>query len=219
MKKLTDITIILDRSGSMSAVRDATINGFNEFLTKQKAEKGKANVTLVQFDDKYETHYSGVNIKSAPDLSYETFVPRGWTALNDAIGRTIDSVGARLNALPEKERPNNVIFVILTDGYENRSTEYTKPQIAEKIKHQQDKYNWNFIFIGANQDAITTGKTYNIPLSNSITYTSNTIGINNVFGATSDVVTASRLGKQISYTNAMRKAAIEKDENYKSTER
>lgn len=177
----TDINIVLDRSGSMSAVQMDTIGGFNTFLAKQKAEPGEATLTLHQFDDQFETTFDNVVLSEVPDLTSKTFVPRGWTALYDAIGMSIVKAGIRLGAMKEEDRPSKVIFVILTDGDENRSREYTGDKINTMIKEQTEKYNWDFVFLGANQDAIKTGSILGIKGGMSMTYSSNTAGTNAVF--------------------------------------
>ena len=167
---LTDITIVLDRSGSMDVVRADTIGGFNAFLAEQKAEPEAANLSLFQFDNLYETVHSVRPLQDVPELTPQTFVPRGSTALLDAIGRTINETGARLAAMPEAERPGKVLLVIMTDGEENSSQEFTRPQIFDMITHQRDVYNWQIAFIGANQDAIAVGASIGIPASNSLNY-------------------------------------------------
>jgi hypothetical protein len=172
----TDITVVLDRSGSMESIKDDTIGGYNKFLKGQKEVKGECTISLYQFDDKYEPVYEGQNIQHVAELNNETFVPRGWTALLDAIGRSINDTGARLAKLKEEDRPDKVIFVIQTDGAENQSKEFTREKIFEMIKHQSNNYNWKFLFLGANQDAIATATSYGIISNNSITYAANNIG-------------------------------------------
>jgi len=173
---LIDITIVLDRSGSMEAVREDTIGGFNAFLEEQKAVPGDANLTLVQFDDKYDVLYEGKRLQDAPLLSAQTFVPRGSTALLDAIGRTVHATGARLAAQRESERAGKVLFVIMTDGEENASREFSSRQVFEMITHQREKYQWEVVFIGANQDAVATGASYGIPMSNALNYAATPAG-------------------------------------------
>lgn len=208
----TDITVILDRSGSMSQVRDATISGFNEFIGQQKAEKGKAVLTLVQFDGIYEVNYKSLPIGSVENLTTRTFVPRGRTALNDAIGRTIDDIGERLHDTRERYRPDKVIVVIMTDGEENASTKYSIEQVAKMVKHQQDAYDWTFLFVGANQDAVLTGKKYNFKYGETITYDAGSTGTRSAFLAINSVVTGHRVGGQSkTFTADMRKKAVEKD--------
>lgn len=155
MKDFTDITVILDRSGSMQSVKEATISGFDEFVQSQQAQGENAALTLVQFDDQYENVWNGLPIKSVPSIK-ELYQPRGMTALLDAIGRTINETGKRLAALPESQRPNKVVCVIMTDGFENASTEFNRDLVFQMIQTQTNTYNWAFIFLGANQDAIAS---------------------------------------------------------------
>ena len=147
---LTDITLVVDRSGSMQNRRADAQGGVNAFIQKQAEEPGEALLTLVQFDTEYEIVHSGVPIGKVPEYTLE---PRGATALLDAVGRAINEAGNRISAMDEADRPGLVIFVITTDGLENSSREFTKPQIKEMIEHQQEKYGWHFTFLGANQDA------------------------------------------------------------------
>lgn len=191
---LTDITIVLDRSGSMSVVRDDTIGGFNTFLKEQQAQPSAANLTFVQFDDQYEVVHLGVPIKDVPELDALTFVPRGWTALLDAIGRSINDTGARIAKMEHYNRPAKVIFVIITDGAENRSTEFTHDKIKEMIKLQTETYNWDFVFLGANQDAISVGSSMGMLRGNSMTYSSNAIGTQNVFSSVAEKMSSYRSG-------------------------
>lgn len=172
------IAIVLDRSGSMSSVKEETISGLNNLFKEQQILPGvNATVSLVQFDDKYEVNYEFKDLQKVPMLTNETYVPRGYTALLDAIGKTIVSTGERLAAIPESSRPAKVIFVIQTDGIENASREYTRERIKEMITHQKEKYFWEFIFLGAGQDAITVGASYGINAKSSLSYTSsNTTG-------------------------------------------
>ena len=173
---LTEIVIVLDRSGSMSSVATDTIGGFNRFLSDQKAAPGDARLTLAQFDHEYEIVHAGKPIAEVPPLDNTTFVPRGQTALLDAIGRTIDATGARLSATPESDRPGKVLIVIVTDGHENASKEFTRQRVHEQITHQREAYNWQFIFLGANQDAIATGATIGIAADAALSYAANAVG-------------------------------------------
>lgn len=173
---LTDINFILDRSGSMSTIKDDTIGGFNSFIDSQKKAPGEATMSLHQFDDEYSTVYENINISEVVNLSDTTFVPRGMTALLDAIGRTINSTGARLAKLQEDKRPGKVIFVILTDGGENASKEFSHTKINEMITHQEETYDWDFIFLAANQDAIQTGAMLGIKAGNAMTFAATSKG-------------------------------------------
>lgn len=205
MKKgYTKIAVVLDRSGSMQTIRDATIEGFNEFLQGQKAAKGEASLTLAQFDDEFETVYNDVNLDRVQPLNRETFVPRGLTALYDAIGKTINSVGEELRMLPERSRPEKVVFVIITDGGENVSREFTYEKITSMIKHQQDVYSWEFLFLGANQDAMAVGSSLSIPVANSVTYAVHDHSVKSAFLGVTRNVSRYRDGGSISYTSAER---------------
>jgi hypothetical protein len=176
----TEILEILDRSGSMSSVKDDTIGGFNQFLRDQLNEPGTAKLTLVQFNHQIETTYEGMDLKEVPPLTAGTYRPDGFTALRDAIGYGINSLGRRLEALTESERPGRVIVVIHTDGLENSSREFTQRDIASLIDHQRRVYNWQFMFMGANQDAVEVGKDMNIPTVNAISYAANSAGTRQV---------------------------------------
>lgn len=149
-KDLTDITLVVDRSGSMEAIRSDAQGGVNAFIQDQAREPGDVLLTLVQFDTEYEFLHRGTPIRKVPQ--YE-LVPRGGTALLDAVGRAINETGARLAAMPEADRPGLVLFVVMTDGQENSSREFTKAQIRRMVEHQQSQYQWHFTFLGANQDA------------------------------------------------------------------
>ena len=195
MKKgYTDINIILDRSGSMCSVLHDTIGGFNAFLAEQKRADGQASLTLTQFDNEYEVVYSGKDITEVADLDEETFVPRGMTALYDAIGRTVNATGERLAAMDEADRPENVIIVIITDGGENASREFRGLDVMEKTKHQTETYNWDFVFLGANQDAISVGAQLGVLGGNSLTYASNAQGTHEAFSSISKSMTSYRSG-------------------------
>jgi Mg-chelatase subunit ChlD len=148
--ELTDITLIVDRSGSMQAVREDAEGGVNAFIAQQAKEPGEALLTLVQFDTQYEFLHKGTPISQVPEYH---LVPRGMTALLDAVGRAINETGERLAKMDEAQRPGLVVFVVMTDGQENSSREFTKDQIKQMIEHQQEKYRWHFTFLGANQDA------------------------------------------------------------------
>jgi len=191
------ITFVLDRSGSMASIRRATIDGSNNFIESQKL--GDASFTLIQFDDEYEILYDSVNIKDVPKLSNETFFPRGTTALLGAIGRAIDETGAKLAALPKLKRPRKVYFIVNTDGRENASQscswseQYTLKKVNDMINHQKSVYNWEFIFLGANQDAIASASSIGISPECSITYTSNEHGVENLYDIVSQNLIRARL--------------------------
>lgn len=175
-KNLTEITMILDRSGSMGQCRESAISGFNNFLSEQREQPGEARMSLILFDDRYETPYLSIPISEATMLDTDSFVPRGLTALLDAIGRTIDELGAKLAALPEEGRPGSVIVAILTDGMENASRLYSLKDVSSKIAHQREKYGWDFLFLGADADAIATATKMNIDTHLSACYVADAVG-------------------------------------------
>jgi uncharacterized protein YegL len=191
-KNLTEIIFVLDRSGSMSGLENDTIGGYNAFIEKQKLEEGEAKVTCVLFDDQYKVLYDAVDLKLISPLTAVEYFPRGMTALNDAIGKTIASVGERLNLTKEEDRPEKVIMIITTDGYENSSREYKIERIKEMIDIQTNEFNWEFIFLGANIDAIMVGDSYGIGASNAYTFQANSVGVNHIYNGMSKTVASYR---------------------------
>jgi len=175
-KNLTEIAFILDRSGSMAPVTEAAITGFNEFLRDQQKTEGQARLTLVLFDNEYLVPLDCIPVQEAVALDTTTFVPRGSTALLDAIGTTIDRLGTRISTMPEQDRPGQVIVAILTDGYENSSEKFTWKDISRKILEQTNTYKWQFLFLGANQDAIATAANLSIAAANASSYVADEIG-------------------------------------------
>lgn len=147
---LTDITLVVDRSGSMRQIQEDAEGGVNAFIEEQAEQEGEARLTIVEFDQDYDFVCKGVPIGQAPEYR---LIPRGTTALLDAVGRAINETGARLAAMPEAERPGLVVFVVMTDGQENASREFSKAQVREMIEHQQSVYNWHFTFLGADAGA------------------------------------------------------------------
>lgn len=185
----TEIVIIIDRSGSMTAIKRDMEGGFNTFIEEQKKVPGECRVSLVQFDDTDEVVYSGKPIAEVPPLNLQ---PRGMTALYDAIGKAVSGTGSRLAAMKEEDRPSQVLFLIVTDGHENSSHEFTSQRINEMITHQREKYSWEFVFLGANQDAITTAVGLGVSVTNAVTYDANSIGASSAMRGFSAGVTAYR---------------------------
>lgn len=178
---LTEIVFILDRSGSMQTLTDDTIGGFNSFIENQKREPGDAILTTVLFDDQYEILHDGVNLRDVKLLTREDYYARGMTAMMDAIGRTINTVDARIQKTPAQYRPGKVIFVITTDGYENASMEFNRARIKEMIQQQTAKYDWQFLFLGANMDAVSEAGTFGVSAAQSVTYAANSVGTKAVY--------------------------------------
>jgi len=196
-EKLTEIVLVIDRSGSMHKISRDAQGGFNEFIQKQKEVDGEVKVTLVQFDDEIETVYDNEDIGKAAEY---VLSPRGGTALLDAIGKTVTLVGERLSKTKEEDRPAKVMVCIITDGEENSSREYTKATVKEMIEHQRDNYAWEFIFIGANMDAF--GEAGSIGIGRSASYNTTSIGIRSAFTYSSNITSSYRSGASLdSYDN------------------
>lgn len=178
MKKgLTELIFILDRSGSMCGLEGDTIGGFNSILEKQKKEEGEAVITTVLFDDKYELLHNGVNIKDVFPITEKEYYVRGTTALLDAIGRTINKVVNEQKNKSEEERAEHVLFVIITDGMENASQEYSFDKVRQMIEYQKTNYGWEFLFLGANIDAISTAARFGIGKDRAANYNADKEGI------------------------------------------
>lgn len=177
---LTEIIFLLDRSGSMSGLENDTIGGFNAFIKKQCQLEGEVSLTTVLFDDQYELLWNGVNANKVKLTKKEYYV-RGMTALLDAIGKTISEVDHRLSKTGENRKPDKVIFVITTDGMENASREFTYKKIKKRIKHQEEKHNWEFIFIGANIDAAKEADNMGIHVNNSFNFVASEAGVESMY--------------------------------------
>ncbi|MCG7344840.1 VWA domain-containing protein [Sporosarcina sp. ACRSL] len=163
MKKgLTELVFILDRSGSMSGLETDTIGGYNAMLEKQKKGPGEAMITTVLFDDSYELLHDGVDLRSVIPMTDHEYFVRGTTALLDAVGKTILKISNSHKQIAEEERAENVMVVITTDGMENASKEFNYEKVRNMIEHQKSKYGWEFLFLGANIDAIATANLFGI---------------------------------------------------------
>lgn len=163
----TVIQAIIDRSGSMETIRSDAEGGFNAFVADQRNQPGQCQLSLAQFDHEYEVVYTDRPLDEVPPLQ---IVPRGTTAMLDAIGRTVIDLGARLAALPEDARPGTVLVAIVTDGLENASREFSYAAIKQLITQQEQVYNWTFMYLGADQDAIAQGAQMGIAAGRSLTY-------------------------------------------------
>jgi uncharacterized protein YegL len=174
----SEIILILDRSGSMSDIARDMEGGIKSYIDKQKLEPGECHVSLYQFDSVYDAVFEHTPIASVGAIK---LVPRGSTALLDAIGKTINSVGERLSNTAESERPESVIVTVITDGHENASREFTSEKVRELITHQTSVYNWKFIFLGANQDAVLAGTSMGYSAGTSMTYAATSQGVGATF--------------------------------------
>ena len=170
------------------------IGAFNTFVDEQQQVAGQASFSLVQFDDRYEVYLDAVDLAKVGRLDRTTYVPRGMTALYDAVGRAIVATGTRLAALDEAERPDKVVFLIQTDGEENASHEYDAATLQAMIRHQQDKYAWEFVFLGANIDAGSVAEEIGIARDKALQYANNADGTRAAFAAVSDNLAGFRRG-------------------------
>ena len=201
----------------MSSIQEATVSGFNEFISKLKGGQSVVNLKLVQFDDEYETVFD-LPLQQVPELTAAMFVARGMTALLDAMGRTITALGEELASMPEADRPGHVIVMTMTDGLENASRDYTRAQIAAMVEHQQTLYRWQFMYLGANQDAIGVAADLGISLSLSMNYKPNRMAVSAIFDACASAVDEfSSLGEvgalySLSFRQEDRDAAMAEDE-------
>lgn len=186
---LSEVIFILDRSGSMSHLTSDTIGGYNAFINEQKKDPGETKLTTVLFDHEYKILHNGVNIHDVKPMTVDDYCPRGSTALYDAIGKTINDVGLRLYNTPEDERPSKIIFVITTDGYENSSKEFNQRRVKEMIEHQTDKYNWKFIFLGANIDVEEVSSGLGISMDFAASYSATAAGVDSVYATMARAVT------------------------------
>jgi hypothetical protein len=190
-RERTDITVVLDRSGSMQAVLGQTIEGFEAFVEKQKRTEGECRLTLYQFDTVYERVYRNRPIHRVPRLALR---PRGATALFDAMGRAIRETAERIEWQTESQRPARVIMVIITDGMENSSREFTREQVFALVRHYTEICDWQFVFLGANQDAIQEATKLGIDAGAAMTYHANDLGTRNAWKATAEAVARHRQG-------------------------
>lgn len=184
MKKgLAEIVFILDRSGSMSGLEKDTIGGFNSTIEKQKKEEGEAFVSTVLFDSEMEVLHDRVPLASIVPLTEKEYYARGCTALLDAIGGAIHHIGNVHKYARDEDRPEKTIFVITTDGYENASRKYTSDRVKQMIERQKEKYGWEFIFLGANIDAIETAKSFGISEDRAANFVNDGDGIEVMYSA------------------------------------
>ncbi len=186
-KDLTEIVFILDRSGSMSDLVSDTIGGFNTFVEEQKSKSGEAKLTTVLFDNNYQILHDGLNISDVNKLTTKEYFARGSTALLDAVGKTINNVGNRIDQLKKKNQPK-VIFVITTDGQENASTEYNQSDIKKLIESRTKNNKWEFLFLGANIDSFSVANGIGISFANTSNYSGNSIGTRSVYSTLTSTV-------------------------------
>jgi hypothetical protein len=200
----SDITILLDRSGSMASVKSDVEGGFARLLEEQRKLPGECALSLVQFDSEgVEPVYTARPIREAQPLELH---PRGLTPLLDAVGRTVVATGERLAGMPEPARPGRVLFVIITDGRENASREYTKAQVATLVERQRRDYNWEFLYLGANVDAFAEAGGLGIGTSHAATCVASPAGMAEVFALASYKCASHRAGQSVAFTAEEREA-------------
>jgi len=189
---LTELVFIIDRSGSMAGLENDTIGGFNSMLKEQQIVEGEATVTTVLFDDRYELIHDRIDIRAVAPLTAEDYTVRGSTALLDAVGKTIKKIREVQKRTAEDYRAEKVMFVIITDGEENASREYSADRVKKRIEKQKEKYGWEFIFFGANMDAVAEAGKLGISADRAQNYNADSIGTSAAYSKMSKISTAYR---------------------------
>lgn len=174
----THITFVVDRSGSMGTLAQDMSGGLNSLLEKQKLVDGKCTVSLYQFDSEYEVVYEMVDIKEVKEYSLH---PRGSTALLDSVGKAINTTGSKISYMKESDRPGKVIFVTITDGYENSSKEFTKQRIKEMVEHQKNVYSWQFVDLGVGIDTYSDSHDYGTSVGSKLNVSRSSKGAADMF--------------------------------------
>lgn len=194
-KGLTEVVFILDRSGSMSGLEADTIGGFNSMISKQKKEDGEAVISTVLFDDQQEVVYDRQPVKMVEPMTDRQYYVRGCTALLDAIGGAIHHIGNVHKYAREEDRPEKTMFIITTDGMENASRFYTYDRVKYMVERQKEKYGWEFLFLGANIDAISVAARFGINADRAINYECDQVGTSLNYQVMSETITALRRAK------------------------
>lgn len=196
-KNLTELVFILDRSGSMSGLEGDTIGGFNAMIRKQQVEPGEALVSTVLFDNVSEVIHDRVDVKRVEPMTERQYTVRGCTALLDAIGGAIHHIGNVHKYAREEDRPAHTLFVIMTDGMENASSKYSAPRVKQMIERQKAKYGWEFLFLGANIDAVETAASFGIWSNRAVNYRCDSQGTQLNYEVVSQAVGAMRQSDHI----------------------
>ena len=210
-KGLTELVFILDRSGSMSGLEADTIGGFNSMIERQKKEEGEAYVSTILFDDQSEVLHDRVSMEQVPEMTEEEYYVRGCTALLDAVGEAIHHIANVHKYAREEDRPEKTMFVITTDGMENASRKYSYEKVKSMIQKKQEKYGWEFIFIGANIDAIQEAKRFGIREERAVNYVHDEIGTETVYRSVSKAVCALRMAPSSCIDRAMEECQWKED--------
>ena len=194
---LTEIVFILDRSGSMAGLEADTIGGFNAFVEKQKKEEGEALLSAVLFDNDSQVIYDRVDIRKVEPMTDRQYQVGGCTALLDAIGGAVHHMANVHKYAREEDRPGKTVFVITTDGMENASRRYSYREVQKMVKHEQEKYGWEFLFLGANMDAIEAARTFGIREDRAVRYECDSAGTSLNFAVVSKTIGKLRKGETI----------------------
>ena len=193
---LTELVFIIDRSGSMSGLEADTIGGFNSMIEKQRKEEGECYVSTVLFDHERNVLHDRVKLSEIKPMTDKDYTVRGTTALIDAIGCAIHHIGNVHKYARPEDVPANTMFVIITDGMENASRKYSSDDVKKKIERQKEKYGWEFIFIGANIDAVETAARYGINAERAVNYNADIMGTKMVYEAVDTLVSGFRAGNR-----------------------
>lgn len=204
MKKgLTELVFILDRSGSMSGLEADTIGGFNSMLAKQRNGEGEAIVSTVLFDDEMEVLHDRMDVKKIEPMNEKQYYVRGCTALLDAVGEAIHHIGNVHKYAREEDRPEKTLFIITTDGMENSSRRYSFDMVKGMVKRQKERYGWEFLFLGANIDAIEVAGRFGINPNRAVNYEADSIGTQLNYQVLNETVTKMRMTKGASEMSAL----------------
>ena len=185
IKSYMHVALVLDASGSMGSLRSTTIESLKKFFDGLKSEEDKTLLDVWQFDDEVKHLTDSADLNAGAPQTIENYTIGGCTALYDAICIGIDDLGRKFAAMPEAKRPDGVIFAILTDGFENASHTFTRRDVKNRIEHQSAKYSWEFRFLAANQDAITTGRDFGLAAESCVTFDASDAGVEAMCGETS----------------------------------
>ena len=195
---LTELVFILDRSGSMSGLESDTIGGFNAMIAKQKKEEGEAYVSTILFDNVSEVLHDRINLKEIPKMTAKDYTVRGCTALIDAIGGAIKHIGNIHKYARPEDVPAHTMFIITTDGQENASHRFSSDEVKKMIEIQKEKYGWEFLFIGANIDAVETAARFGIERNRAVNYNADSKGTQILYETLSAPICAMRADAGIS---------------------
>ncbi len=196
-KNLTEIVFILDRSGSMAGLEKDTIGGFNSMIERQRAQTGEAFISTVLFDSTTEVIHDRVSLHKIEPMTEKQYFVRGCTALLDAIGGAIHHIGNVHKYAREEDRPEHTLFVITTDGMENASRNYSSDRVKQMIERQKAKYNWEFLFLGANIDAVETAGHFGIDADRAVNYRSDKKGTALNYEVLSDTIASVRKSRPL----------------------